>query len=240
MASRNSFPRHSPRPTAIAGLQVVDTCADRECLEDLQVFFSPSDQNIINRCVQVRCPAATVENVAFGLEPTPWRRGCFTVETLFMFRVRLEAVLPGQEPPVCVEGSCFFERRSTLFGGENCVRTFRSNGAGCGGVPEASIQCAQPVVLNVHLTDGPVAFGAPPQAVIDRLGGRLSPEPHRAVLISLGLFSVLSLERPTQLAVSSFGPALPTRECRGELCGKEVCDLFNAMPFPIEQFNPCR
>ena len=56
-------------------------------------------------------------------------------------------------------------------------------------------------------------------------------------LVSIGIFSVIRLERPAQLLVSAAEYAVPDKEC-GPACEEEApCCLFRSMAFPTNAFG---
>ena len=62
-------------------------------------------------------------------------------------------------------------------------------------------------------------------------------EGRNKLYITIGLFSVIRLERDAQLLIPSYDFYLPQKEC---CCGKEEnpCDFFNRISFPTEEFSP--
>ena len=42
--------------------RVYDSCCDRDCLEDLRVFFNSDDQGLVNTATGVRARSATLLN----------------------------------------------------------------------------------------------------------------------------------------------------------------------------------
>ena len=54
---------------------------------------------------------------------------------------------------------------------------------------------------------------------------------------TIGQFSIIRLERPTQLIVPVYDYGLPEKECPGNSEG-DPCELFSRIPFPVEEFFP--
>ena len=203
------------RPAAaLAAAQVMDSCCERECLEDLQVFFGEKDQIIIENSVLVRNPVAVLETVNFEIEPIPLQPGCFTVDMAMRFYVSCDAFLSREDRPHRITGTTYVQKRDILFGGECGTSVFCSGGARSNALPQASIQVAEPVVLSCRLGESPTG---------------------KAVFITMGIFSVTSLERPAQLAVPVLGRILAEREC-GINSERAACEVFEKMRFPAEQF----
>ena len=67
----------------------------------------------------------------------------------------------------------------------------------------------------------------------------LSPG-NRRLLVTLGQFSIVRLERDAQLIVPVLDYAIPTRECCDAPggCAEDPCELFSRIPFPASQFTP--
>lgn len=63
---------------------------------------------------------------------------------------------------------------------------------------------------------------------------------NRRLLVTLGQFSIVRLERDAQLIVPVLDYAIPTRECCDVPggCAEDPCELFSRIPFPAGQFTP--
>lgn len=62
----------------------------------------------------------------------------------------------------------------------------------------------------------------------------------KRVLVTLGQFSIIRLERETQLLIPSYDYCIPNKECTA-LSGNEAgdpCEIFNSLSFPTESFFP--
>ena len=61
----------------------------------------------------------------------------------------------------------------------------------------------------------------------------------RRLLVTLGQFSIIRLERDAQLIVPVVDYAIPTKECCDSPgCAEDPCELFSRIPFPEAQFVP--
>ena len=204
------------RPAAtLACLQVMDSCCERECFEDLQVFFDEKDQIIIDNSVLVKNPTAVLEAVNFEVEPIPLQPGCFAVDMAMRFRVSCDAFLARDDRPHRINGTTYVQKRDILFGGESSARVFSSDGESFTSLPRASIR-AEPVVLSCKLSE---------------VGTR------KAVLITMGVFSVTSLERPALATFPVLERLVAERNC-ASTAENAACDVFDNMRFPTEQFCP--
>lgn len=55
--------------------------------------------------------------------------------------------------------------------------------------------------------------------------------------VSLGIFSIIKLERCVQLLVPSYDYCVPQKECVGAT-DDNPCDLFERIKFPMDEFYP--
>ena len=61
----------------------------------------------------------------------------------------------------------------------------------------------------------------------------------RRLLVTLGQFSIIRLERDAQLIVPVLDYSLPTKECCDNPgCAEDPCELFSKIPFPAQAFAP--
>ena len=62
---------------------------------------------------------------------------------------------------------------------------------------------------------------------------------NRRLLVTLGQFSVIRLERDAQLVVPVLEYSIPTKECcDAPGCAEDPCEMFSRIPFPVKQFAP--
>ena len=61
----------------------------------------------------------------------------------------------------------------------------------------------------------------------------------KRLLVTLGQFSIIRLERDAQLIVPVLDYAIPTKECCDTPgCTEDPCEMFSRIPFPAAQFAP--
>ena len=61
----------------------------------------------------------------------------------------------------------------------------------------------------------------------------------RRLLVTLGQFSIIRLERDAQLVVPFLDYSIPTKECCDSAgCAEDPCELFSKIPFPAQAFAP--
>ena len=62
---------------------------------------------------------------------------------------------------------------------------------------------------------------------------------NRYLLVTLGQFSIVRLERDAQLLVPVLDYSIPTKVCcESPGCGEDPCEMFSRIPFPESQFAP--
>lgn len=58
----------------------------------------------------------------------------------------------------------------------------------------------------------------------------------KRVFVSIGVFSIIKLERKVQLLIPSYDFCIPQKECVGAT-DDNPCDLFDRITFPVEKFT---
>jgi hypothetical protein len=122
-----------------------------------------------------------------------------------------------------------------LYGSESSTKTFFSNGARVGdtdrccdtvNLPTASCQCVDPIALETRISVLPPVI--PPDGA--------PPVPRRAVVLTLGVFSVVELTRPVTMSAAAYPYQVPTKTCSGDT--DSPCEVFSRLNFPTEEFVP--
>ncbi len=62
--------------------------------------------------------------------------------------------------------------------------------------------------------------------------------PSRMILVTLGLFSIVQLERSVQMMVPAYDYCVPDKECVST--SDDPCELFKRIKFPVNEFFPPR
>ena len=62
----------------------------------------------------------------------------------------------------------------------------------------------------------------------------------RRVYVTLGQFSIIRLERDSQLLIPAYDYCMPTKECScgDEPCQEDPCVMFRQVQFPVDEFFP--
>jgi hypothetical protein len=235
--------------------KIFDSCKDKDCIEDLRVYPTRSSQEILDRALSVKAGCAELLYAYLDVEPVSFNRGYYTIDVRYFYRITADAFV-GTVRPVEVMGLAVFDKRAVLFGSEGNAKVFSSSGVNCGpdpqelprsNAPTAVVEVVDPLILDLKLVDAaqcrtgdsggaeiPMGVaGCFPEELV--LGGGL-----RRLYVTLGQFSILRLERETQLSMPIYDYCMPEKECScgGGECPEDPCDLFRKVQFPVGEFFP--
>ena len=231
--------------------RVYDSCCDRDCLEDLRLFFNPSDQLLVNQAIGVRARSATLLNTIVDVESVTFNKGYYSVDILFFFLVAVDLYGGESTTYTTVNGLCSFCKKVILYGGEGSARVFSSNTTDvetettlptATNNPTAYVQTVDPIILSASICQccgfdcaGTINAPAP---VLATIGGSIAPAEtvQRKVLTSLGIFTIVQIVRNVQMLMPVYDFCVPNKEC--VTGADEPCDVFNRLDFPMEQFFP--
>lgn len=234
--------------------KIFDSCRDKDCIEDLRFYPTLDSKAVIDRAISVKAGRAELLYVYIDVEPIGFNRGFYTVDVRYFYRVCADAFV-GAARPVAVTGLCVFDKRVILFGGEGSAKIFSSQLVPNGldeqniirtNLPTALVEAVDPIVLNMKLVD--VCECRPcdcelteiPPAICGCFGCDLcfTNEGKRAY-VTLGQFSIIRLERDSQLLIPAYDYCMPEKECTCGTCGEEdPCEVFRHVNFPVEEFFP--
>lgn len=224
--------------------KIFDSCRDKDCVEDLRVYPTASSQTYIDSALSLRPRSATLLGASVNVQPISFNRGYYTVDVSYFYRITSET-FPGGN---IVTGLSIFDKRVILFGSEGSVRTFSSDGltgiAGSTDVPTAVVQSVDPIALHAKLTDcacavpGDIEDREIPAEILAAFNEPLVlADFARRWYVTIGQFSIIRLERDTQLLIPAYDYCLPDKECQGS-SDEDPCALFGRINFPIEEFFP--
>lgn len=248
--------------------KIYDSCKDKDCLEDAQVIFKNPRwvQMIVNRAISVKIVDAEVKFVYTDVEPVPFKKGFFTVDTKYFIKVELSFLVPGNPKghhTIPVDGLVIFDKKVILFGSEGNVKIFKSqfhdsNSAHeIGNVlqqdnqPIVKVEVADPIALNARIVEvcerhDRCCLDEIPKCILDCLcdnetdvAGIEENRGHltKEVVVSLGLFSITKLLRIVQLLIPAFDFCVPDKECVTST-DENPCDIFDTIDFPVDEFFP--
>ncbi len=228
--------------------RVYDSCSDKDCLEDLQVYFTEQEQAKIDRALTVKAKSVEVLNVFLDVEPIPFNRGFYAVDMTFYFNVTLSAYYTPVSTADTVNGLAFFSKKVILYGSEGNVKVFSSEMVPSAANtisdnPRAVVQVVSPIVLNSRFADScdcecypaEISF---PEAVSQYYNGNFVVPSTRRVLLTLGLFTIVQLERRVQMLIPAYDFCIPGKECITST--DDPCEVFKHIKFPTNEFFPPR
>lgn len=242
---RNNF----KEAVCIDAYRVYDSCADKNCLENLRVYFTESGQHVIDQATNARLHSVNVLNVNLDLSPVPFQKGFFSVDMSFFFEVNLEVFISQSTPPVRVCGVCPYQKKVVLYGSEGNVKIFTSESdsnvsSQTRNLPRAVCQVADPIGLSINVTDdlSLQSFELKskiPDSIARRFGGEfVYRQTGRSVLATIGLFTIIQIERNVQMLIPSYDFCMPEKECVTST--DNPCELFSRIEFPTNEFFPPR
>ena len=234
--------------------KIFDSCRDKDCVEDLRFYPTQQSQTVLERALSVRAGKAELLHVYIDVDSVGFHRGFYTVDVRYFYRVTADAFV-GAVRPMEISGLCVFEKRVILFGGEGTAKTFRSDSNFDGvdekrvsrcNYPTAVVEAIDPIVLSAKLVDvcecracevGELTDVPPGVCACFGCDLCFGGEGKR-LYITLGQFSIIRLERDTQLLIPAYDYCVPDKECS---CGggeEDPCEVFRKVQFPVDEFFP--
>ncbi len=229
--------------------RVYDSCADKDCLEDLIVLFTAEDQALVDSACSIRAKSAEILTTYVKVEEVPYNRGCFSIEINYYFLVEFDVYQhTNSTTPVTIRGLSTFCKNCILFGSDGRVKVFSNENISCEEYddvlpcsqrePVAKVQAVDPIVLSCRtVCGGNSQCISVPNAVADVFEGNLVQNAGmKTVLVTLGLFSIIQLERSIQVMIPVYDFCIPDKECSCET--ESPCDMFRNIEFPLDEFFP--
>ena len=228
--------------------RVYDSCGDKDCLSDLRLYFTEANQGIINTAVNIRIRDVDVADVCINLEPVPFHRGFYTVDMTFFYEVCLDVFVNPGAMPTPVSGLAVFNKKVILYGSEGNVKTFTSTSkcgeenlsdVPCKNLPKATVQVAKPIALSAKIKEncgGCMPNCRVPSCICQHFGGEFMAPAGRAVYVTIGMFTVVHIERNVQILVPSYDFCIPEKECVST--SDNPCEVFSKIDFPTDEFFP--
>lgn len=235
----------------IDAYRVYDSCGDKDCLEDMSVYFTEAGQRMIDKAVNVRIRDAEVLTVYVDLEPVPFHRGFYSVDMTFFFDISLDVFLAPAAMPVTVCGLSVFSKKVILYGSEGNVKIFSSDftlddpdiqSSPVRNLPRASVQVASPIALSAKLCERMhpcIPICRIPDSIAKRYGDVFPANAgEKSVLVSVGIFTIVQIERSVQMLVPTYDFCIPEKEC--VTSSDDPCEMFSRIDFPTDEFFPPR
>ncbi len=262
----NRFPCTSPSSVGsrdrdmvcIETNRILDSCRDRDCFENVRVFLTDVGNEIIEHTSSVRVKDSCIAWAFVGIDPVRFNRGFYTVTIRFYIKLTFEAcVCAGRSQEF--DGVAVVEKNVVLYGGDSNVSVFRSNPdnndfcaipepcCGTKNVPTAVVEVVDPIILGAKVVELKsdccchccCCVDDLPDTITSHVNGVLvdGHDGERALVVSVGLFSVVRIVRPAQYLISATEYAVPDKECHPDE-NASPCSVFNSMPFPTHEFAP--
>ena len=238
----------------IDAYRVYDSCADKDCLEDLRVYFTEAGQQVIDKACNVRLRNVNVITVYLDLETVPFQKGFYSVDMTFFFEVSLDVFMAPAAMPVTVCGLCIFNKKVVLYGSEGNVKIYSSDfamndadsqNAPVKNLPKASVQVADPIGLSAKLGEVKdcccceTSTYRIPDSISRRYGGEFVRNANsKYVAVTIGLFTIVQIERNVQMLIPAYDFCIPEKECVAS--SDDPCELFSRIEFPTDEFFPPR
>ena len=249
------------KSTCIDVNKIYDSAKDKECIEDLRVYLGPEAQELIDNATNIRSKCAELLHASIDVSDVAFNKGYYTVSIRYYFRLCFEACVMGRAREFC--GIGVYDKQVVMFGGEGNVSIFTSDCVNsdicaslppCGftqsvaNTPKVQLEVAPPIVLSVKLADKNWNCGCC-CCPIDQIPENLcqccgcTPIPSdmgaKCLYVTLGLFSLIKIERPVSLLINSAEYCIPNRESSVlSDTTSDPCEIFRQMAFPTCDFYP--
>lgn len=239
--------------------RVLDSCRDKDCFENIRVYLTCIGQDIIDRTSVVRAKCAKVVWSGINIDSVPFNRGFYQLFIKIYVKITFEACIgPGNMQDF--EGIAVVEKKVILFGSEGNVSVFKSEAPqnGCGysrmepyttsSLPIAVLETVDPIILDTSIVEPHkpcrctccCTVDEIPDCVCSTLTCDLADDDasnSNLLLVSLGFFSIVRIERPAQYLISAVEYCVPEKECEMPAV-EDPCSLFKQMSFPTSEFCP--
>ena len=237
--------------------RIYDSCSDKDCLTDLRVLFPEAIQrSVVDSATSAKIKNVTVLNVLIDVETVPFNKGFYCVDMTYYFEVTAEFTT-AQSPVCTAKGVAVAEKKAILFGSDGNVRIFSTDSSGevteNNNLPTAKVQVVDPICLSSRLAPACESaccgtkipeciacyfktsrFGRSDGCDIDSALGQ------KDLLVTLGLFSIVQLERRVQMLVPVYDFCIPDKDCSSTTSNEQnnPCEIFSHIKFPTDQFFP--
>lgn len=228
--------------------RVYDSCMDRDCIENVRVFFNEEGQTAVQNAISCKVKDCEVADVRIDVEPVAFQRGYYSCDLTFFFTITAEVTVSPTVASQEYSGIIAFSKKVILCGSEGNVKTFTSTMVVCSddvtvsgsNLPKCTVQCVDPVILDSKICEicrCSETISNIPQSVLENITGDIVTDGSRGLFVTLGLFSIVQLIRNVQLLIPSYDFCMPHKEC-SDNTADSPCDMFQKIRFPVEEFFP--
>lgn len=240
--------------------KVYDQCRSRDCMRDIRVYLPVEDQCFIEgNAISIKPRCAELLSTLMDVEPVAFRRGFYSVDIRFFYKVSVEACT-GIGCPRILEGLAVYDKRCILFGSEGGARIFSSQYVPDGAdvqlaqrtnLPTAVLEAVDPILLDARVVYPTQPCSCTcgelrevPRAICGCFGQDLALDTSgNQLLVTIGQFSIIKLERDIQLLMPAFDICMPEKDCCDGIGGdstEDPCEIFSRFDFPVDEFFPPR
>lgn len=232
-------------------MRVLDSCKDRDCFEDARVYVTEFGEQILQNTTNIRTRNAELIWAFVGVDQVPFNKGFYQITVKYYILLEFEACV-GMGNSQTFKGIAVVQKDVILYGGEGCVTTYSSSPENnycnicnidtvSNNDPVAYVDTVEPIVLGTKIRDCSCPCYETldiPEALCECLNGEISNNNNVPRLyVSIGIFSIIKIERPAQLLIQATDYSVPDKECTAATNDDNPCALFSTMPFPTSQFR---
>ena len=230
--------------------KVFDSCKDKDCLEDLEVLLTRCGREIVDRAISVKCKSAEILWVYIDVEASPYNKGFYSVDIRFFFKIHCEAMM-GSGRNMEFDGLATADKRVILYGSEGAAKiyssTYEPNETDIqnkvrNNLPKAAVEVVDPLVLDCKIVEKCDNCGcccdisSVPDFVCRCFDDAFTECDDKKLLVTLGVFSIVRIERNVQLLMPSYDFCIPEKECVSST--DDPCSFFYKIKFPVDEFFP--
>ncbi len=249
------------KSTCIDVAKIYDSAKDKECIEDLRVYLGAEGQEIIDNASNIRSKCAEVLWASISVSDVAFNKGYYSIDIRYYFRLCFEGCVMGRAREFC--GIGVYDKQVIMYGGDSNVSIFTSdemNSDVCASLPPSAftqnpanapkvvLEVAQPIVLASKLADKTYCscgcgcgFDQIPENLCQCCGCTPIPDDmcSKCLYVTLGIFSLIKIERPVSLLIPSAEYCVPNRESNVlSDTTSDPCTIFKNMAFPTCDFYP--
>ena len=232
--------------------KIYDSCRDKDCIEDLRVYPTFESQRYIDEAISVRPKSAELLYASIDVEEVAFNQGYYSIDVRYYYKIKGDAfALLNRSNEI--SGLAVFDKRVILFGSEGNAKIYSSNNLLVGNdlqalprtnLPTAVVEVVDPIALGMRIVD--ICDVVPydndqldvPEFIQNAFSDRLNVSGEsRRLYVTLGQFSIVRLERDTQLCIPTYSYCIPDKECV-DTNNSDPCDVFRRINFPVDEFFP--
>ena len=233
--------------------RILDACRDRDCFENERVYLTASGEEILSAASNVRAKSARILWAYVGVNEAAFNTGFYQISIRYYIETTFEACVGVGRSQTFI-GITTLEKEVMLYGGEGSITTYSSTPGGSfceactpgtvsTNLPIAVVDTVEPIILGTRVVDRNCCCSCEALDLPDQIRNCVSEPIVDAIngleiRISLGIFSVIRIERPAQIMIQGSDYSVPEKECAPTQACADPCDLFRGIAFPYSRFKP--